>query len=67
VAGKAGTTIVAQWNDGIPLIGYQVLPWGSRMVGISLFPASSGTAATGDVVTLWRNAVAWAGAAGGPI
>ncbi|MGE0160875.1 MAG: carboxypeptidase regulatory-like domain-containing protein [Gemmatimonadales bacterium] len=66
VTAKTGTTVVARWNDGSPLIGYQVLPTGSRMVGISLFPAS-GTAATGDVVTLWRNAVAWVGAAGGPI
>jgi hypothetical protein len=66
VTAKAGTTVVAQWNDGSPLIGYRILPWGSRMVAISLFPAS-GVAATGDVVTLWRNAVSWAGQAGGPI
>jgi hypothetical protein len=66
VAAKAGTTVVAGWSDGSPLIGYQVLPWGSRMVAVSLFPAS-GQAATGDVVTLWTNAVAWAGAAGRPI
>jgi hypothetical protein len=66
VAAKAGTSVVARWSDGSPLIGYQVLPWGSRMVAVSLFPAS-GQAATGDVVTLWRNAVTWAGAAGGPI
>ena len=66
VTAKAGTTVVARWNDGSPLIGYHVLPWGARMVAVSLFPAS-GVAATGDVVTLWRNAVAWAGAAGGPI
>jgi hypothetical protein len=66
VTAKAGTTVVARWNDGSPLIGYQMLPWGSRMVAVSLFPAS-GVAATGDVVTLWRNAVGWAGAGGGPI
>ena len=66
VSAKAGTTVVARWSDNSPLIGYQVLPSGSRMVAVSLFPAS-GTAATGSVVTLWRNAVAWAGAAGGPI
>lgn len=65
VAAKAGTTVVARWSDGSPLVGYQVLPWGSRMVGVSLFPAS-GAAATGNVQTLWRNAVVWAGAAGGP-
>jgi hypothetical protein len=67
VAAKTATTVVARWSDTSPLIGYQELPWGSRMVGISLFPASSATAATGNVTTLWRNAVAWAGAAGGPI
>jgi hypothetical protein len=66
VTAKAGTTVVAQWNDGNPLIGYRILPSGSRMVAISLFPVS-GAAATGDVVTLWRNAVTWAGEAGGPI
>ena len=66
VAAKAGTTVVARWNDGSPLVGYQILPWGSRMVAVSLFPAS-GAAATGDVLRLWRNAVTWAGAAGGPI
>ncbi len=66
VTAKAGTTVVARWSDDSPLIGYQVLPSGSRMVAVSLFPAS-GRAAGGDVVTLWRNAVTWAGEAGGPI
>jgi hypothetical protein len=65
VAAKVGTTVVARWSDGSPLVGYQVLPWGSRMVAVSLFPAS-GTAATGDVQALWQNAVTWAGVAGGP-
>jgi hypothetical protein len=65
VAAKAATTVVARWSDGSPLIGFQVLPWGSRMVGVSLFPAS-GNAATGNVQPLWENAVIWAGAAGGP-
>jgi hypothetical protein len=66
VAAKAATTVVARWSDNSPLIGYQILPQGSRMVAISLFPASGGSA-TGDVTTLWRNAVTWAGVAGGPI
>lgn len=66
VAAKTATTVVARWSDNSPLIGYQTLPQGSRMVAISLFPAS-GAAATGDVTTLWRNAVLWAGAAGGPV
>jgi hypothetical protein len=66
VTAKAGTIVVARWNDASPLVGYRILPSGSRMVAVSLFPAS-GAAATGDVVTLWRNAVSWAGEAGGPI
>ncbi len=65
VTAKTGTTVVARWGDGSPLIGYRILPWGSRMVAVSLFPAS-GNAAGGDVVTLWRNAVRWTGEAGGP-
>jgi hypothetical protein len=66
VAAKGSTTVVARWSDNSPLIGYQTLPQGSRMVAISLFPAS-GQSASGDVVTMWRNAVLWAGAAGGPV
>lgn len=66
VTAKATTTVVARWDDNSPLIGYQVLPQGSRMVAISLFPAS-GASAAGNVTTLWRNAVTWAGAAGGPV
>lgn len=65
VAAKTGTTVVASWDDGSPVIGYRILPWGSRMVAVSLFPAS-GNAASGDVLTLWRNAVRWTGEAGGP-
>jgi hypothetical protein len=61
----SGTTVVASWTDGTAFIAHRVLPWGSRMVGVTLFPAS-GAAASGDVATLWRNAVLWAGAAGGP-
>lgn len=65
VAAKTGTTVVASWGDGSPLVGYRILPWGSRMVAVGLFPAS-GNAASGNVQTLWRNAVKWAGEAGGP-
>ncbi|MEQ1855016.1 MAG: hypothetical protein ABL963_01020 [Longimicrobiales bacterium] len=66
VAAKANTTVVARWSDNSPLVGYQTLPQGSRMVAISLFPAS-GASATGNVATLWQNAATWAGAAGGPV
>jgi hypothetical protein len=64
VVAKAGTTVVARWSDGTPLVGYRILPGGQRLVAISLYPAS-GPAATGDVLALWDNAVRWTGAAGG--
>lgn len=65
VSAQTGTTVVARWDDGTPLIGYRILPGGQRLVAISLFPAS-GQAAGGDTGALWDNAVTWTGAAGGP-
>jgi hypothetical protein len=62
----SGTTVVASWADGTPLVGYRLLPGGQRVVGVSLFPASTALEATGDVQILWDNAVNWAGQAGGP-
>ena len=41
---KGGTTVVASWSDGAPLVGYKTLSAGQ----------------------LWKNAVHFAGAAGGP-
>lgn len=64
-ATRAGTVLVASWSDGTPLVGYRVLAGGQRLVGVTLFPAI-GTGATGNVATLFENAVTWAGAAGGP-
>ena len=67
VAAQGGTTVVASWNDGTPLVGYTTLSVGQRMVGVSIFPAHSTTCCvSGDTGTLWKNAVRWAGAAGGP-
>ncbi len=63
---KPETTVVAEWSDSTPLIGYRILPGGQRLVGVSLFPAS-GTAAGGNTLALWQNAVRWTGAAGGPL
>ena len=65
---KAGTTVVASWTDGAPLVGYQILPGGQRIVAVSLFPAAvDPTQVRGDVQVLWENAITWAGNAGGPI
>jgi len=62
----SGTSVVASWADGTPLVGYRILPGGQRVVGVSLFPASTALEAGGDIQTLWENAVNWAGEAGGP-
>ena len=67
VLAKPTATVVASWTDGAPLVGYQVLGAGQRIVAVSLFPAASvPTEVTGDVQVLWENAVTWAGIAGGP-
>ena len=69
VAAQGGTTVVASWNDGTPLVGFRTLSVGQRMIGVSLFPAHAKATAccvSGDTGTLWKNAVRWAGAAGGP-
>ncbi len=60
-----GAVVAATWADSSPLVAYRVLPGGQRMVGVSLFPAVA-DAASGDVDALFRNAVTWAGEAGGP-
>jgi len=69
VATQGGTTVVASWNDGTPLVGFRTLTVGQRMIGVSIFPAHAKATAccvSGDTGTLWKNAVRWAGAAGGP-
>jgi len=67
VIATGGTTVVASWRDGTPLLGHRKLAAGQRMVGVSLFPAHSAVGGvSGDTGTLWKNAVRWAGAAGGP-
>ena len=67
VSANGGTSVVASWNNGTPLVGHRTLSAGQRMVGVSLFPAHGAVGGvTGDTGTLWKNAVRWAGAAGGP-
>jgi len=36
-----GTTVVANWADGQPLVGVRVSPAGGRIVGLNMFPPSS--------------------------
>ncbi len=67
VAAKPGTTVVALWADGVPLLGYRDGTAGQRLVAVSLYPAHHAAGGvSGDYGRLWRNAVAWAGQAGGP-
>lgn len=66
-AAKSGTTVVAVWADGVPLVGYREDTAGQRLVAVSLYPAHHAVGSvSGDYARLWRNAVAWAGQAGGP-
>lgn len=65
VAKSSGTTVIATWDDGAPLVGFSRGAAGQRIVGVSLFPAATQTV-TGDAQTLWINAVRWAGEIGGP-
>lgn len=67
VSAKAGTTVVATWDDGVPLLGFREGNAGQRLVGVSLFPAHQAVGGvSGDFARVWRNAVTWAGQAGGP-
>ncbi len=67
VSAKAGTTVVASWADGVPLVGYRQETAGQRLVAVSLYPAHHAHGGVGgDYERLWQNAVVWAGQAGGP-
>ena len=64
---KGGTTVVASWADGVPLVGYREGTSGQRLVAVSLYPAHHAYGGvSGDYARLWQNAVVWAGQAGGP-
>jgi carboxypeptidase family protein len=58
-AGVGGTTVLASWDDGAPLVGYRLASGGQRLVGVSLFPSPDATI-TGDAGVLWNNVVRWA-------
>ena len=61
----AGTTVVARWSDGVPLIGYRTLDGGQRLVAITTFPDyPSYGGFTGDFFLMWENALKWAAGGG---
>jgi len=62
VSARPETTVVANWNDGDPMIGYRTMDGGERFVAVSAFPASSKyTTVTGDFNRMFANAIRWAG------
>ena len=55
VVAKGGTTVLAAWSDGIPLIGVSS---GECVVGISHFPTHPRyTAVSGEFYQMWENAL----------
>ena len=65
---KSGTTVVASYTNGKPLIGFRMESLGQRLVAVSAFPAneSYGTVA-GDFYQMWDNALRWAAAGSTPV
>ncbi len=65
VSAKQGTTVLATWSDGVPLVGYRVETAGQRLVSISLYPGYPRFSGefSGDFYQLWGNALAWAAGA----
>jgi len=61
VAAKSGTSVVASWANGTPLIGYRTESGGQRIVGVSVFPGLTSADFTGDFFRIWENALRWAG------
>ena len=62
VSARPETTVVANWNDGDPMIGFRTFDGGQRFVAVSAFPAASRyTAVTGDFNRMFANAIRWAG------
>jgi hypothetical protein len=67
VAAKEGTTVLAAWSDGVPLIGYRIETGGQRLVSVSVYPGYPYYGGfSGDFYRLWENALSWAGAAPAP-
>jgi hypothetical protein len=61
VAAKEGTTVVASWSDGVPLIGYRTEPGGQRLVAVSVYPAYEWYGNySGDLYVIWENALRFA-------
>ena len=66
----AGTTLVASWSDGEPLVGTRTMPGTGEIVGLNLFPPSSDARSdlwdrTSDGARLIGNALLFA-ASGSP-
>ena len=67
MAAKPGTTVVASYTNGSPLIGFVQHSLGQRLVGVTFWPAHERQGGiTGDYWRIWTNALDWAAAGGIP-
>ncbi len=61
VVAKPGTTVLATWSDGVPLVGFVIEGLGQRLVGVSTAPHYNFYGGvTGDFDILWENVIRWA-------
>ena len=61
VVAKPGTTVLASWSDGVPLVGFVIENLGQRLVGVSIAPHYDlYGGVTGDFDVLWENVIRWA-------
>lgn len=65
---RTGTTVLARWLSGRPLIGYRTESGGQRIVGVNLFVAHGYYGGiSGDFYQIWDNALRWAAAGSTPV
>jgi hypothetical protein len=65
---KAGTTVVASYMNGKPLIGFRKESLGQRLVAVAVFPAHEYyCAVSGNFYKIWDNALRWAAGGTTPV
>ncbi len=65
---RAGTTVVASYMSGKPLIGFRKESLGQRLVGVSALPSHENFGGIGgDFYRMWDNALRWAAAGTTPV
>ncbi|MDP2958764.1 MAG: hypothetical protein Q8N53_20230, partial [Longimicrobiales bacterium] len=65
---KPGTTVVASYMNGKPLIGFRKESLGQRLVAVAVFPAHEYYGGiSGDFYKIWDNALRWAAGGSTPV